>query len=52
MACPYFFGKLPVARDLLKSRAIKGDSRLRCSFINESHFKSVVSITRCRPNKT
>ena len=34
MASSYFFGKLPVARDLWKSRAIKGDSRLRCSFIS------------------
>ena len=30
----FFFGKQPVARDLLKSRAMNGDSRLRDSLIS------------------
>ena len=34
MACPYFLGKQPVAKDLLNRRAIKGDSKLRSSLTN------------------
>jgi len=28
-ACPYFLGKQPVARDLLKKKAMNGDNRVR-----------------------